>query len=63
MVGTFTFNSNSLYNENIEEELIMNTITISEKDFYENLKPALNSIMIEPSNETVSQILNFSKSI
>jgi|GEM_PF-3573776 len=41
----------------------MNTLTEIEIDFYEDIKPSLNSLLKNPSEEVVEKILAFSKTI
>jgi hypothetical protein len=62
MIETSTLNSNSFYNE--EKELIMSRdFNQTEIDFYEWIKPTLNTLVKNPSEETVAKILAFSKSL
>jgi len=61
MMETFTINQDSFFNEKKQEEVIMTTLDQRELDFYENIKPALNALVKNPSDETVNKILAFSK--
>lgn len=60
-ISTSTLNSSSL-NEKSHHELIGKDHE-SEDGFYESLKPALDELRKEPSEETIQKILNFSKSL
>ena len=62
MIETLTPTLNSVINDD-ESKNATNMLSAEEFEFYENLKPALNQIIKAPSNETVNQILAFSKSL
>jgi hypothetical protein len=60
-IYTSTLNT-ALVNEKSQDDLLGND-GLSEDNFYESLKPALDELRKEPSAETIQKILNFSKSL
>ncbi len=62
MIETFTINQDSFFDEENQEEAVMTMLNQRELDFYESIKPVLNTLVKNPSDETVNKILAFSKS-
>ncbi|WP_026904436.1 hypothetical protein [Pedobacter glucosidilyticus] len=64
MIETFTQHNSELFGEqNNEEKTAMKNFTIEEHLFYEQLKPALNKLIKNPSEESINKILKYSKSL
>ena len=64
MIETFIQQNSELFDEqNNEEETAMKNFTNEEHLFYEQLKPALNKLIKNPSEESINRILKYSKSL
>ena len=64
MIETFTQQNSELFDEqNNEEDAAMKNLTKEEHVFYEQLKPALNSLIKNPSEESINRILKYAKSL
>lgn len=48
---------------NSKDDAVMNTLTDTEKCFYDDIRPALNTLVKHPSDEIVNNILAYSKSL
>lgn len=60
---TLTPTLNSIVNHDEMSQNTVNMISVEDLEFYESLKPALNQIILNPSDVTVNCILAFSKSL
>ncbi len=60
---TLTPTLNSIVNDDEKSQNTLNMLTIEDTVFFESLKPALNQLVKNPSDETVNRILAFSKSL
>lgn len=63
MIATSTTFLNSLLNSEIEQKTSKISLNKDEALFYTLLKPSLNVLVKQPTQESVNKILNFSKSI
>jgi hypothetical protein len=64
MIETFTQQNSELFHEKNNEEITaMKNLTEEEYAFYEQLKPALNSLIKNPSEESINRILKYAKSL
>ncbi len=63
MIETYTPTSNSICNDGTEPSKMNTVFTKSEICFYESIKPALNLLVKEPSEEKIREILAFSKAL
>lgn len=63
MMETFTPTLNSIVNSDEKSQNTVNMLTIEDVEFYESLKPALNQLAKNPSDDAVNRILAFSKAL
>lgn len=59
---TLTPTLNSIVTDSEMSQNTFNMIAVEDLEFYETLKPALNQIILNPSDAVVDCILAFSKS-
>ena len=60
MTETFTKTASSSLNEAFENSSL-DELSACEQDFYNNIRPALDSISKNPSEEVVNRIMKFSR--
>ena len=63
MIATPTSFLTSLLNKKMDEKSISQCLGKDEILFYHLIKPSLNSLVKEPNQATINQILDFSKSL
>lgn len=63
MIETSTHKTGSLREIQSESNLRAEDLGEEEQTFYTTIKPELNSIVYEPSKESIKKILDYSKSI
>ena len=63
MIATSTSFLTSLLNKKIDEKSVSLSLGKDETLFYHLIKPSLNSLVKEPNQATINQILAFSKSL
>jgi len=63
MIETSTPKTNSLQNTKTENSPLIEELGEEEQSFFVSIKPGLNAIVSNPNQETVSSILNYSKSL
>ncbi len=63
MKTSTTPNFNSISNNRAEEKKMITFFDENIVKFYDGIKPAMNSLIKEPSSKTVHNILEFSKSL
>lgn len=63
MIEISTPTSNSVCNNETDDEAMISNFSKSEVEFYESIKTPLNSLVKEPSKEAIDKILKFSKSL
>ncbi len=63
MIEISTPKTNSLQNTKTENSPVIEELGEEEQSFFVSIKPGLNAIVSNPNQETVSSILNYSKSL
>ncbi|MBD3750345.1 MAG: hypothetical protein IE931_12705 [Sphingobacteriales bacterium] len=63
MIEISTPTSNSISDNDVETEQLNLALTAEEIAFFENLKPKFDSLKKNPSEKTIQNILNFSKTL
>lgn len=63
MIETSTPKTNSLQNTKAENSPVIEELGEEEQSFFVSIKSGLNAIVSNPKQETVSSILNYSKSL
>ena len=63
MIETSTPATNSLTSTKSEISLLAKDIGGNEQSFYSSIKPDLNALTNNPADETISNILDYSKSL
>ncbi len=63
MIEIVTPTSNSICNIETQNAASFSVFTETENSFYESIKPALNILVKEPSDESIQRVLNVSKSM
>lgn len=62
MIETSTHQKRSLKDTKVESIVRTEDLGEEEQSFYTSIKPELNSILYEPSQESVEKILEYSRS-
>ncbi len=62
MIKTSTHQKRSLKDTKVESIVRTEDLGEEEQSFYTSIKPELNSILYEPSQESVEKILEYSRS-
>ncbi|WP_353136630.1 hypothetical protein [Pseudopedobacter sp.] len=58
--------TSTIHNGSVDKDVkgdFMETVTDFEKDFYQKIAPSLDDLIKSPSEETISKILAYSKSL
>lgn len=63
MMETITPTLNSIVNDDEESKKTINMLVVDDLNFYNSLKPALNQLIKNPSDNVVNRILTFSHSL
>ena len=63
MIEISTPTSDSVCNDETDDDSMISNFSKSEVEFYESIKSQLNSLVKEPSKEVINKILSFSKSL
>jgi hypothetical protein len=63
MIEISTSGTNSLTNTKAESSLLAEDLGEDEQSFYSSIKPDLNTLAINPADKTISNILDYSKSL
>ena len=63
MIEISTPKTNSLQNTKTENSPVIEDMGEEEQSFFVSIKPGLNALASNPNQETVSSILNYSKSL
>jgi len=63
MMETLTPTLNSIVNDDDQSKNTINMLSIEDSDFFESLKPALNTLVKTPSDSSIERILAFSNSL
>lgn len=63
MIKISTPKTNSLQNKKAEDSPLIEDLGEEEQKFYSSIKPGLNAIANNPQQDTISRILNYSKSL
>ncbi len=63
MIETSTPATNSLTSTKSEISLLAKDIGVDEQSFYSSIKPDLNALTNNPADKTISNILDYSKSL
>lgn len=59
----FTPETNSLKETKSEEKSIEEGLNDDDQEFYQTIKPTLNEMIKNPKDETLSKIMNYSKTV
>jgi hypothetical protein len=63
MIEISTPATNSLTNKKAESSLLAEDLSEEEQSFYSSIKPDLNALTNNPADITISNILDYSKSL
>jgi len=63
MIEISTPKTNSFQETEVIKEIISEDLSEDDQSFYTSLKPCLNAMAKDPSQDTISNLVNYSKSI
>lgn len=63
MMEIYTPETNSLTETKPESDMDIEGLNAEEQSFYTSIKPTLNAMIEDPQTETVSKIMDYSKSV
>lgn len=63
MIEISTPKSNSLQKTEVKKDINSEDISEDEQSFYSSITPCLNAMEKDPNQETISKIVNYSKSL
>jgi hypothetical protein len=63
MIEISTPKTNSLQQTEVNKDINAEDLSEDEQSFYTAIKPCLNAMATDPSQDTISNLVNYSKSI
>ena len=63
MIEISTPKTNSLQKTEVNKDINSEELSEDDQSFYATIKPCLNAMVKDPSQDTISKIVNYSKSI
>ena len=63
MIEISTPKTNSLQKTEVNKDINSEDLSEDEQLFYASIKPGLNAMATDPNQETISKIVNYSKSL
>ncbi|SDM69968.1 hypothetical protein SAMN05421813_12025 [Daejeonella rubra] len=63
MIETSTPKTNSLQKTEVNKDINAEDLSEDEQSFYSSIKPCLNAMVTDPKQETISKLVNYSRSV